>query len=80
MSERIKRKLIGNVVSDKMKNTVIVRIKTIKVHPKYKKRYNVFKKFVAHNEITDIKIGDLVEIEEMKPKSKTKHWLVLKKI
>jgi small subunit ribosomal protein S17 len=80
MSQSLKRKLVGTVVSDKMQKSVVVRIKSIKIHPKYKKRYNVFKKFVAHNEDINVKIGDLVEIEEMKPKSRTKKWLITKKV
>ena len=80
MTKSIKRKIVGTVVSDKMQKTVIVRIKMVKVHPKYKKRYHVYRKYVAHNEHGDIKTGDKVEIEEMRSKSKTKHWLVTKKV
>jgi small subunit ribosomal protein S17 len=80
MAESLKRKLIGTVVSDKMQKSLVVRIKVVKVHPKYKKRYKIFRKFVAHNEDDNIKVGDQVEITEMKPKSKTKRWLVTKKV
>ena len=78
MTEKITRKLIGVVVSDKMNKTVIVKVESVKVHPKYHKRYKVFKKFPAHNEVEGIKIGDRVTIEESKPYSKTVHWRVIK--
>ncbi|MBI2607784.1 MAG: 30S ribosomal protein S17 [Candidatus Doudnabacteria bacterium] len=78
MTEKIRRKLVGQVLSDKMKNTVVVGVKSVKVHPKYKKRYNVVKKFAAHNENNDVKLGSKVEIEETRPMSKTKHWQVTK--
>ena len=78
MDKKTTRKLLGSVVSDKMKNTVIVEVKSVKVHPKYKKRFNVVKKFVAHNENPEVKFGSKVEIEELRPKSKTKHWQVTK--
>ena len=79
MTKSIKRKIVGTVVSDKMLKTVVVRIEVIKVHPKYKKRYHVYRKYVAHNEHDEVKVGDKVEIEEMRSKSKTKHWTVLRK-
>lgn len=74
-----KRKLKGIIVSDKMKDTVVVKVETIKQHPKYRKRYKVFKKFKAHTSEGDFKIGDKVVIEECSPISKDKHWKVLDK-
>jgi small subunit ribosomal protein S17 len=62
-----KRKLIGTVDSAKMTKTVIVKVGSIKVHPKYHKRYEVVKKYPAHNELADIVVGDKVEIQESKP-------------
>ena len=74
-----KRILKGTIVSDKMKDTVVVKVERIKQHPKYRKRYRVFKKYKAHSQGSDFKIGDKVVIEECKPISKDKHWKVLKK-
>lgn len=75
-----KRRLIGVVESAKMTKTVVVKVGNIKVHPKYHKRYEVMKKYPAHNELPDIKAGDKVEIEESRPYSKTVNWIVTKKI
>jgi small subunit ribosomal protein S17 len=77
--DTIKRKLTGVVVSDKMNKTVIVKVEGIKVHPKYHKRYKVFKKYPARAE-EKFAIGDRVVIEESKPISKTVHWRVVNKI
>jgi small subunit ribosomal protein S17 len=79
-SQPVRRKLQGVVVSDKMQKTVIVKVDSIKTHPKYHKRYRVSKKFPAHSENNEYKIGDKVVIEEMTPKSRTKNWIVTKKI
>ena len=73
-----KRKLEGEVVSDKMSKTVVVNITTTKIHPKYKKRYKSSKKYKAHDEKNEYKVGDLVVIEECRPLSKDKRWRVIK--
>jgi len=78
--EAIKRKLKGVVVSDKMNKTVVVRVDRIKKHPRYKKRYIVSKKYKAHDEKNEYKIGDKVIIRESRPISKEKRWIVLSKI
>ncbi len=75
-----KRKLIGTIVSDKSQKTVVVKVERIKEHPKYKKRYKVFKKYKAHNEKGDYKVGDKVVIEECRPISKDKKWRLIKKV
>lgn len=72
--------MIGTVISNKMNKTVIVKVETFKIHPKYLKRYRVSKKYAAHNELPDIKTGDTVEIESSRPYSKTVRWKVTKKI
>lgn len=72
------RNKIGQVVSNKGKKTLVVRVETSRLHPKYKKRYNVSKKFHAHCEDeTQFNLGDLVTIEETKPISKLKRWKVV---
>jgi len=76
----LKRNLIGRVVSDKMKKTVVVEIERIKIHPKYKRRYKVHKKYKAHDEKGEYHFGDKVVIEECRPLSKDKHWQVIKKL
>lgn len=76
----MKRKLQGIIVSDKMEKTVVVKVERIKEHPKYKRRYKVSKKYKAHLEESDYKIGDKVMIEECRPISKEKHWRVIKKL
>ena len=67
----------GVVTSNKMQKTLVVTVTSQKSHPKYKKRYKVFKKFYAHcEEPTDFNIGDGVTIQESKPISKLKRWVV----
>ena len=75
-----KRKLVGVVVSDKMKKTVVVKIDRMKMHPKYLKYYRVSRKFKAHDEKGEYHVGDKVLIEECRPLSKQKRWIVMAKI
>ena len=75
-----KKQLIGQVVSDKMQKTVVVRVERTKEYPKYKKQYKIHKKFKAHDEKGEFKTGDTVVIEECTPISKDKVWKVIKKI
>jgi len=74
-----KKKLIGIVVSDKMQKTVVVKVESIKEHPKYKRRYKVHKKYKAHDEKQEYHTGDKVTIEEANPISKEKKWKVINK-
>lgn len=76
----IKRKLEGEVVSDKMEKTVVVKVTTLKAHPKYKKRYKSSKSYKAHDDKNEYKVGDLVVIEACRPLSADKRWRVVKKI
>lgn len=69
----------GVVVSDKMDKTVVVKVDRIKTHPIYKKKFVLSNKFKAHDEKNEYKVGDLVEIVEMKPMSKEKTYKVLRK-
>ena len=75
-----KRKLKGIVISDKMKKTAVVRVERVKEHPKYKRRYKIHKKYKAHDEKEEYKIGDRVVIQECRPMSKDKSWRIIKKI
>ncbi|MBI2113295.1 MAG: 30S ribosomal protein S17 [Candidatus Wildermuthbacteria bacterium] len=74
-----KRILEGIVVSDKMAKTIVVQVKTLKEHPKYKRRFWTSKKYKAHDEKKEYKIGDEVKIQECRPISKEKSWTVISK-
>lgn len=73
------RVLSGKVVSDKMEKTVVVAVERLKTHPLYKKQYKTTAKFKAHDAANEYKIGDMVEIAETRPLSKTKKFTVVKK-
>jgi small subunit ribosomal protein S17 len=64
----------GVVVSDAMDKTIVVKVDTVKAHPRYKKVVRRSTKFHAHDEQNAAKIGDLVRIVETRPLSKTKNW------
>lgn len=74
-----KKKLQGVVVSDKMQKTVVVEVERMKEHPKYKRRYKIHKRYKAHDEKGEFHTGDNVVIEETKPISKDKNWIVISK-
>lgn len=67
---------VGKVVSNKMAKTVIVAVEYTRTHPIYKKAMKRTSKFAAHDERNECQIGDLVRIEESRPLSKTKRWIV----
>jgi small subunit ribosomal protein S17 len=71
-----KRTLQGVVVSDKQDKTVVVRVERRFAHPVMKKVVRRSKKYHAHDETNEFKIGDLVWIEERRPISKLKRWAV----
>lgn len=68
------KKMQGVVVSNRMMKTVVVLVTRLKKYPKYKKYYKVSKKFKAHDESNEYKIGDKVVIQETRPLSKDKRW------
>lgn len=72
-----KRLLQGVVVSDKMDKTVVVRVERRVMHPVYKKFIRRSKKYHAHDENNACKVGDTVWIQESRPLSKTKKWVVV---
>jgi small subunit ribosomal protein S17 len=72
-----KRVLQGVVVSDKGDKTVIVRVERRVMHPVYKKFITRSKTYAAHDEANKFKTGDTVRIEESRPISKRKRWVVL---
>jgi small subunit ribosomal protein S17 len=72
---RAKRKeRVGEVISNKMTKTIIVRVERRFPHPKYKKVITGYKKLYAHDEKSEAKVGDQVRLEETRPLSKTKRW------
>lgn len=71
------RILSGVVVSDKMKDTIVVSVNRFVKHPKYKKYYKVSKKLKAHDAGNTVHVGDKVRIEETKPISKDKHFILI---
>jgi small subunit ribosomal protein S17 len=64
----------GVVVSNRMDKTIVVKVDTIKAHPRYKKVVRRSVKFHAHDEQNSANVGDVVRIVETRPLSKTKHW------
>jgi len=76
--EVISRKFTGEVVSDKGDKTIVVKVATVKKHPKYHKRYTVSQKYKVHDEANECKTGDKVVFVECRPLSKDKRWRVIK--
>lgn len=72
-----KKKLTAKVISDKMAKTVVVEVEMQKKDPKYKRIYLRHKKYKAHDESGECKIGDIITIEECRPISKDKKWRVI---
>lgn len=75
-----KRTLKGEIISDKMEKTVVVKVSRIKLHPKYRKYYKISQNFKAHDEKNQYHTGDNVIIEEIKPMSKDKRWRVVSSV
>jgi small subunit ribosomal protein S17 len=68
---------VGEVVSNKMTKTIVVRVERRFPHPQFKKIVTAYKKFYAHDEKAEAKIGDTVRIEETRPLSKLKRWKLI---
>jgi small subunit ribosomal protein S17 len=73
-----KRTLQGVVVSDKQAKTLVVRVERRFTHPLFKKTVRSSKKYYAHDEKNEFKVGDMVWIEEHRPISKLKRWSVVR--
>ncbi len=71
------RKLQGTVVSDKMQKTRIVEIARLKKHPRYQKYYKITQRFKAHDEKNEYKTGEKVIIQDTRPLSKDKRWIIV---
>ncbi|MDO8608965.1 MAG: 30S ribosomal protein S17 [bacterium] len=76
----MKKTLIGKVVSTKMEKTVVVAVERKFRHPKYQKVIIRHKRFKAHNELKDINVDDMVTIQETRPISKDKRFIVINKV
>lgn len=68
------------VISDRMQKTRVVAVSRMKKHRKYLKYFKATSKFKAHDEQNEYKTGDKVVIEETRPLSKDKRWIIVKKI
>ncbi len=73
-----RKRVTGVVVSDKMDKTVVVKVERFVQHPRFKKYVKRSKKYYAHDEKNECRMGDIVEIEETRPLSKLKRWRVVK--
>jgi len=81
MQERGVRKIRkGVVTSNKMDNTIVVKVEGLRLHSRYQKYIKRSKKFKAHDPNNECKLGDIVEIMETRPLSKTKRWRFVKLI
>jgi small subunit ribosomal protein S17 len=77
VERNLRKTRVGVVTSDKMDKTVVVSVETLVEHPLYKKRLKRTKKFKAHDENNECKVGDKVRIMETRPLSKDKRWRVV---
>lgn len=71
------RTAIGKVVSTKMINTIIVEVERMVKHPFYGKYMKRFSRMPAHDQGNTCKMGDIVQIQQCRPLSKTKHWTLV---
>ena len=65
---------VGHVVSARMQKTIVIKVTRQKAHPLYRRVVSRSKKFHAHDEKNEARVGDVVKIEETRPLSKTKRW------
>ena len=72
-----RKQRVGEVVSNKMTKTIVVRVERRFPHPQNKKIITSYKKFYAHDEKAEAKPGDTVRIEESRPLSKLKRWRLI---
>ena len=71
------KEFVGKVVSDKMKKTLVVAVSRVKMHPIYKKRFVVSKKYYVHAEDAVAKAWDTVKIQECRPLSRLKRRILV---
>ncbi len=73
------RKIQGVVVSDKMQKTRVVEVAKVKLHSKYLKQYTIHRRFKAHDEKNEYHTGDVVTIQQTRPLSREKRWIIVGK-
>jgi small subunit ribosomal protein S17 len=78
VERNLRKTRVGRVVSDKMEKTIVVLVEDFVRHPLYGKAVKRTKKFKAHDEMNECRIGDRVRIMETKPLSKDKRWRLVK--
>ena len=69
-----RKERVGEVISNKMAKTIVIRVQRRYPHPRFRKVVTGYKKFYAHDEKSEAKLGDRVRIEETRPLSKLKRW------
>lgn len=69
-----RKERIGEVISNKMNKTIVVRVERRFPHPRWRKVVTAYSRFYAHDERNEAQIGDRVRIQETRPLSKTKRW------
>jgi small subunit ribosomal protein S17 len=79
-SRAFRRKLVGRVTSSKMAKTVVVEVSRSTLNPMYKKYVRSRERYKAHDETNQYKVGDRVEIQEHRPISREKRWIVTRLI
>lgn len=72
-----RRRLQGEVVSNKMDKTAVVLVERTEIHPKYHKRYTTSQRYKAHDADNSAQVGDKVVIEEARPMSRDKRWRIV---
>lgn len=72
-----RKERVGEVISNKMAKTIVVRVQRRFPHPQFKKIVTAYKKFYAHDEKAEAKVGDTVRIQETRPMSKLKRWQLI---
>jgi small subunit ribosomal protein S17 len=75
-----RKERVGEVISNKMTKTIVVRVERRFPHPRYKKVVTGYSKFYAHDETSEAKVGDKVRIRETRPLSKLKNWRLVEVI
>ena len=70
----MKKVKTGRVVSDRMQQTIVVRVEERRLHPRYRKHIRRHAKFYAHDPAEAAGLGDIVRIEESRPYSRSKRW------
>lgn len=77
MEKSVRKMKEGTIVSNKMDKTVTVSVERTISHPQYSKVIKMRKKYYAHNEKGELKVGQKVRIKETRPLSKLKRWIVV---